>query len=119
MEFIVKKGINISAEVLAGATDLFFNFQVPSKAKLINIKFANYINEFDAWGFITWIFKRNGALIDPYGAIQDQIAFGAPLREMAGVEILGADTLTIEIKNEYIDVVKCGIALSYEILEKG
>lgn len=115
MEYISKKSKNISAEVLAGNTDLFFSFQVPSGAKMCNLFFANYINEFDAWGFITWILKRNGRLISPYNAIQDQIAFGAPLRELAGVEIAGGDLFEIYIKNEYVDVVKCGIAIKYEI----
>lgn len=115
MEYIVKKDKNISAEVLSGNTDLFFTFQVPGRAKMKVTNFANYINEFDAWGSITWIFKKNGALIDPYGAIEDQIAFGAPLRTMEGVEIQGGDTFQIFIKNEYIDVVKCGLAIKYEI----
>jgi len=115
MEYITKKSKNISAEVLAGTTDLFFTFQVPSGAKICNMFFANYINEFDAWGFITWILKKNGRLIEPYGAIQDQIAFGAPLRELSGVEISGGDLFEIYVKNEYIDVVKCGIAIKYEI----
>lgn len=115
MEFISKKSINISAEVLAGNTDLLFTFQVPSGAKLCNIFFANYINEFDAWGLITWILKDNGRLLYPYGEITDQIAFGAPLRELSGVEISGGDLFEIYVKNGYIDVVKCGIAIKYEI----
>jgi len=88
MEYIVKKDKNISAEVLSGDTDLFFTFQVPSRAKMNNIKFANYINEFDAWGFITWIFKKNGVLVDPYGAIQDQVAFGAPAIYLRKLDLL-------------------------------
>ncbi len=118
MEFITKYSENLSKEVTATATDLIFSFQVPAGAKLTVTNFANYINTFDAWGSITWILKRNGRLIDPYGAIEDQIAFGAPLRELAGVEISGADLFEIYIKNEYADTVKCGVALSYEILQK-
>jgi len=118
MEFITEYSKNVSKEVLAGTTELLFSFQVPATAKLTVTKFANSINEFDAWGVITWIMKQNGRLIDPYGVIQDQIAFGAPLRELARVEISGGDLFEIYVKNEYIDVVKCGIALTYEILQK-
>ena len=114
---IVPFDINKSEEILAGTTVEIFSLQVPANSKLHVTGFANSINEFDAWGTITWIFKRNGAAIDPYQEIQDQIAFGAPLRTLAGVDISGADLFTIEIKNEYIDVVKCGIALKYELWE--
>lgn len=116
MEFITKYSENLSAEVLASATDLLFSFQVPGNSKLTVTHFANSINEFDAWGNITWILKKNGRLISPYGEIQDQIAFGAPLRELVGVEASGGDLFEIYIKNEYIDVVKCGVALSYEVM---
>lgn len=118
MEFITKYSENLSAEILSSATTLLFSFQVPSGAKLTVTNFANYINTFDAWGSITWILKQNGRLIPPYGAIKDQIAFGAPLRELAGVEVSGGDLFEIYIKNEYVDTVKCGVALSYETLQK-
>ena len=118
MEFITKYSQNLSKNVTATSIVLFFSFQVPSGAKLTVTNFANYINTFDAWGSITWMLKQNGRLIDPYGAIEDQIAFGAPLRELAGVEIPGGDLFEIYVKNEYADTVKCGIALSYEILQK-
>lgn len=118
MEFITPYSENLSKEITASATELLFSFQVPATAKLTVTNFANYINTFDAWGSITWILKQNGRLISPYGAIQDQIAFGAPLRELAGVEISGGDLFEIYIKNEYADNVKCGVALSYQILQK-
>jgi len=117
MQNIVPFDMNKSAEILAGTTVEIFRLQVPANSKLYVTHFANTINEFDAWGVITWIFKRNGCPIDPYNEIQDQIAFGAPLRTLAGVEISGADLFSIDIKNEYIDVVKCGIALKYELWE--
>ena len=117
MKNIVPFDENLSAEIEAGATLEIFRFQVPANSKLHVTHFANIINEFDAWGVITWIFKRNGAAISPYDKIQDQIAFGAPLRTLAGVHLSGADLFTIDIKNEYIDVVKCGIALKYELWE--
>lgn len=115
MENIVKKDMNKSQEIASGVTVEIFSFQVPSKAKMIVTNFANYINEFDAWGFITWILKRNGIPIYPYNDITDQIAFGAPLRELAGCEIQGGDRFSLDITNGYIDPVKCGIALKYQI----
>ncbi|MBA7497085.1 hypothetical protein ES702_07694 [subsurface metagenome] len=117
MEFTVKKDINISKNVTNGTTLDFFSFQVPSEAKMTVTHFANGMDEFDAWGHITWIFKRNGILIEPYGAIKDQIAFGAPLRELAGLEIQGGDLFQVFVKNEYIDPVKVRIALKYEMLQ--
>jgi len=117
MKNIVPFDENLSAEILAATTVEIFRFQVPANSKLYVTGFANSINEFDAWGVITWIFKRNGVPIVPYGAITDQIAFGAPLRTLAGVDISGADLFTIDIKNDYIDVVKCGIAIKYELWE--
>lgn len=117
MKNIVPFDKNLSEEILAGTTVEIFRLQVPANSKLYVTHFANTINEFDAWGVITWIFKRNGAPIDPYQEIQDQIAFGAPLRTLAGVKISGGDLFTIDIKNEYIDVVKCGIAIKYELWE--
>lgn len=118
MEFTVKKDINISKNVTNGTTLEFFSFQVPSKAKLVVTHFANGLNLFEAWGVITWIFKRNGVPIYPYGDIKDQIAFGAPLRELAGVEIQGGDLFQVFVKNEYLDVVGVRIALKYEIWQE-
>lgn len=117
MKNIVPFDENISLEIAAATAVEIFRFQVPANSKLCVTHFANTINEFDAWGVIIWIFKRNGVPIVPYGAITDQIAFGAPLRTLAGVDISGGDLFTIDIKNEYIDVVKCGIALKYELWE--
>jgi len=108
---------NISKVIAADTTVEVFSFQVPANSKLYVTNFGNIINVFEAWGFITWIFKRNGIPIDPYHDIKDQIAFGAPLRTLAGVDISGADLFTIDIKNAYIDPVKCGIALKYELWE--
>lgn len=117
MKNIVPFDENKSAEVAAGATAEIFRLQVPANSKLYVTNFANTINEFDAWGVVIWIFKRNGVPIIPYEEIKDQIAFGAPLRTLAGVEICGGDLFTIDIKNEYIDGVKCGIAIKYELWE--
>lgn len=114
-DFMILKDINISKEVAAGETEELFYFQVPSSSKLIVKSFANYINVFEAWGHITWTLKRNGDPIYPYHEITDQIAFGAPLRELAGCEINGADRFSIDVKNEHEDVVKIGVALKYEI----
>jgi len=114
-EFVIAKDINISQEVAAGVTAELFSFQVPASSKMNVKSFANYINVFEAWGLITWTLKRNGAPIYPYHEITDQIAFGAPLRELAGCEIDGADRFSIDGKNEYADTVKIGVALKYEI----
>jgi len=117
MEYIVKKDINKSQEVSASGTAQLFIFQVPARAKMIVTNFANIINEFDAWGVIKWILKRNGVPIYPYHEITDQIAFGAPLRELAGVEISGGDVFSVDVENDYIDPVKIGIALKYQIIQ--
>jgi len=118
MEYITKKDLPISKNVTNGTTLEFFSFQVPATSKLIVTHFSNGLNIFEAWGSITWIMKHNGRLIDPYGAIKDQIAFGAPLRELAGVEIPGGDLFQIFVKNEYEDVVAVRIGLKYEIIHK-
>jgi len=118
MAFIVKKDINVSKEIAVAATIEVFSFQVPASAKMIVKSFANYINDFSAWSFIVWILKRNGVPIYPYHEITDQIAFGAPLRELTGCEIQGADKFSIDIKNNHIDPVKCGVALKYEIWQE-
>lgn len=118
MESIVKKDINISQQIAAGATVEVFSFQVPATAKMLVKSFANYINDFSAWSFIVWILKRNGVPIYPYHEITDQIAFGAPLRDLAGCEIQGADKFSIDIKNNHVSAVKCGVALKYEIWQE-
>lgn len=115
-EFVILKDINLSEEVAAGVTAELFSFQVPSSSKMTVKSFANTINVFEAWGLITWTLKRNGIPIYPYHEITDQIAFGAPLRELVDCEIHGADRFSIDGKNEYADTVKIGIALKYEIL---
>lgn len=115
---ITHKDINISPVIASGVTVEAFSFQVPSKAKMIVTNFANYINVFAAWGDIRWVLKRNGVGIFPYNEIEDQIAFGAPLRELAGVEIQGGDVFSIDIINSYTATVKCGIALKYQIQQE-
>jgi len=112
---VVRKDENISQTVLAGITAQLFSFQVPIKSKMEVTNFANYLDEFDAWGHVTWIFKINGVPFYPYNAIKDQIAFGAPLRELAGVVVSGGDVFSIEVINNYIDPVIIGIAINYEI----
>ncbi|MBA7659362.1 hypothetical protein ES703_67339 [subsurface metagenome] len=115
--FTTQKDINKSAPVAAGITHELFYFRVPAKAKMQVTNFANYINVFEAWGLIKWILKRNGIPIYPYHELTDQIAFGAPLRELAGVEISGGDKFSVDVYNGHEDVVKIGVALKYEIWE--
>lgn len=111
----IRKDLNLSQEVAIGATVELFSFQVPSGAKMEVTNFANYINVFEAWGLITWKFKRNGIPLYPYGEIKDQIAFGAPLRELSGVEINGGDRFSIDVINDHDAPVEVGIALNYEV----
>jgi len=114
-ENVIRKDLNISQEIAIGATVELFSFPVPAKAKMEVTNFANYIDCFDAWGLITWKFKRNGVPLYPYEEIMDQIAFGAPLRELAGIEICGGDVFSIDVTNDHDAVVKVGIALNYEV----
>lgn len=115
MEFTSKHDIDLSNEIFASTTIEIFNFSVPPSAKAKITAFANRLNEFDAWGLVMWIFKKNGITLYPYNDITDQIAMGAPLRELEGTELIGGDVFSIDIKNDYIDVVKAGISLKWEI----
>lgn len=117
MKNIVLKDLNKSHSIAADATYEIFKFAVPAASKMYVTHFGNYIKEFEAWGSIVWIFKKNGVPIYPYEEIRDQLGWGAMLRELAAVELCGADLFTIDIKNEYLDVVLCGVAIKYEIHE--
>ncbi len=117
MKNIVPFDENLSADVAAATTHEIFRLQVPANAKLFITHFGNYIKEFDAWGSITWIFKKNGSPIYPYNEIKDQLGWGAMLRVLSAVEVPGGDLFTIDIKNEYIDLVKSGVALKWELHE--
>jgi len=117
MKHIVPFDENLSYDVAAATTHEIFRLPVPANSKLFVTHFGNYIKEFDAWGHITWIFKKNGSPIYPYNAIKDQLGWGAMLRELSAVEVAGGDLFTIDIKNEYEDIVKCGVAIKYELHE--
>lgn len=117
MKNIVLKDENLSLEILADTTANIFSFQVPGNSKFTLTHFGNYIKEFDAWGSITWILKKNGVPIHRYHEIKDQLGWGAMLRELTGVDIPGGSLFTIDIKNEYIDTCKCGVAIKYQIEE--
>jgi len=107
--------LSTSRNINAGATVEIFRYQVPSYSKLFIIRFGNYINIFEAWGSITWVFKRNGIPISPYNTIQDQLGYPAQLGQCAGVKIAGGDVFSIDVINDFSDVVSCGISLAYEV----
>jgi len=117
MIYITPKDENLSAEIAVDATHEIFRFTVPARAKGFITHFGNYIKDFDAWGSITWIFKKNGVPVYRYHEIKDQLGWGAQLRELSPIEICGADVFTIDIHNGYLDVMKCGVAIKYEIHE--
>ncbi len=112
---ITKGGFHTSQNIASGSTLELWRFLVPSKCKLILTDFGNYINDPDAWGSITWRFKRNGVGVYPYTQIEDQLGYASQLASLDGVECSGSDVFLIEATNNYGDVVKVGIVLKYEL----
>jgi len=112
---ILNYGLNTSQFIASGNTSELWSFRVPSKCRLIITRFGNYINEPDAWGLITWRFKRNGVGVYPYTQIEDQLGYPSSLASLDGVECGGGDLFVVEATNNYGDVVKVGIVLRYEL----
>ena len=116
---ILNYGLNTSQFIASGNTSELWRFVVPSKSKLILTHFGNYINEPDAWGSITWRFKKNGVGVYPYSRIEDQLGYPSSLVSLDQVEAGGGDLFVIEATNDYGDVVKVGIVFKYQICGGG
>jgi len=112
---VVRGGFHTSQNIASGVTVELWRFEVPAKTRLILTDFGNYINETDAWGLITWRFKRNGVAVYPYSNIEDQLGYASQLASLEGVECTGGDLFVIEATNNYGDVVKVGIVLKYQL----
>lgn len=115
MGVITKYGLNTSQDIVSGNTSELWRINVPSQSKLIITHFGNYINEPDAWGLITWRFKRNGVGVYPYSQIEDQLGYPSSLASLDEVEAQGSDLFVIEATNNYGDTVKVGIVLKYRL----
>lgn len=112
-EDIIHDGLHTSQDVTSGVTVELWRFLVPPKAKLTITHFANYINIPDAWGLVTWRFKRNGVGLYPYSDIEDQLGYASQLAALDRVECNGGDLFVVEATNNYADEVKVGIVLKY------
>lgn len=111
---------NKSMPCAAGATITLYTFQVPSKSKMILTHLSNYLNLNTHWTHVTWRVLRNGAQVEPYGAITDQLGLSEQPRQIRPVKFNGADTLTIIATDDAVvgqpPVLAVGIALKFEVM---
>ncbi len=92
----------VSQSVPAVSTVTLLTVVVPSAAKFILDKFANYVSDTGAWGNVQWEIRRNGVTVAPYGLIKDQLGQPNLPRDMYEDAVFdGGQTITFVATNNH------------------
>lgn len=88
-----------SRTVTAGQTVNLITLEIPAGLLFELSKIANYVNDVNAWGFITWTLKHNGSLIPYLNTIKDQYGFSGEPRVVNHDWLYPAGKFTVDVTN--------------------
>jgi hypothetical protein len=72
-----------SATITKASTVTLFTKNIPTNLHLFINKFANYVADVSAWGYLTWKVCRNGIPIPPLDNVKDEYGDIATPYELA------------------------------------
>lgn len=88
-----------SATIGAGLTVNLITLNIPAGLLFEIDKIANYVNDVNAWGFMTWTLKHNGVLIPYINTIKDQYGFSGEPRKVNHDWLYSAGKFTVDVTN--------------------